>query len=153
MPFSDQYYLKRHNMKYHNGKVSTMEKPCTETYQHRDSGNAQAINEDYSEILSKLVINQQRNADFIQQNTLNILTILEITKELARNVEAGKEHQTEEIKTKTYSCQICDRKFKHSCSLSRHKSRFHPKDYGKAEDQKIMNSPYYLPSLQTLNNV
>ena len=130
-----------------------METSCIETDQNRDSGNDQTVNEDYTEILSNLVINQRRNAEFIQQNTMDLLKILEITKELTRLFEAGKEYQTEEIQTKTYSCQICNKKFKNSNTLSHHKSRFHPKDYGKAEDQKIKDSRYYLPSLQILNNV
>ena len=76
MPFSDQYYLKRHNMKYHNNKVSTMETPCTETYQNGESGNAQTVKEDYTEKLRNLEINQQRNKDFIQENTMNLFKSL-----------------------------------------------------------------------------
>ena len=102
--------------------------------------------------MRNLEINQQRNADFIQQNTMNLFKILEITRELARRFEAGKEYQAEDVKSKTYTCQMCNKVFKHSSSLSQHKSRFHPKDYGKAEDQKIKDSPYYLVSLQTLNS-
>ena len=133
-------------MKYHNGKVSTMEIPRTETYQNRDSRNAQTVKEDYTEKLRNLEINQQRNADFIHGNTVDLGKIFEITEELARRIEVSKEYQAGGIKTKIYCCEICNRKFKNSNTLSHHKSRFHPKDYGKAEDQKIKDSRYYLPS-------
>ena len=79
MPFSDQYYFKRHNAKYHNGKVSTMGISYMGAKQNKDSGNAQTIKEDYTEKLLNLEIYQQRNADFIQQNTMNLLKVLEIT--------------------------------------------------------------------------
>ena len=152
MPFSDQYYLKRHNMKYHNSKVSNLETLHTKTYQNGDSGYAQAINEGNNEMLSKLVINQQRNTDYILKNSLILFKLLEIIKELTRDVELCKEYQAVENKTKTYSCEICNKIYKHSSSLSNHKSRFHPKVYGQVEDQIIKDSPYYLSSLQTLNN-
>ena len=125
MPFSDQYYLKRHNMKYHNNKVSTMETPCTETYQNGESGNAQTVKEDYTEKLRNLEINQQRNKDFIQENTMNLFKILEITEGLARRFEVSKEYQAEEIKTKTYSCEICNKIYKNPSSLRSHRSRHH----------------------------
>ena len=169
MPFSDEYYLKRHITKFHNGKVSTMDMSYMETKKNaaalaaqtilsshttpysipknRDSGNAQTINEDYTEKLLNLEINQQRNKDFIQENTMNLFKILEITRELARRFETSKEYQTVELNSKTYDCQICNRVFKNSNSLRNHKSRFHPKDHVKTEDQKIQDSPYHRPSL------
>ena len=100
MPFSDQYYLKRHNMKYHNSKVSTMETPCTETYQNGESGNAQTVKEDYTEKLRNLEINQQRSEEYILKNSLNLLKLFELTRELANAVKAMKEYQAEEMKTK-----------------------------------------------------
>ena len=152
MRFSDQYFLKRHNMKYHNGTVSTMGTPRTERYQNRDSGNAQSVKEDYTEKLRNLEIIQQRNADLIRGNTMNLAKILEITESLARRIGVNKEYQAEEIKTKTYSCGICNKIYKHSSSLSNHKSRAHPKSRREVEDQIIKDVINYLPSLQTLNN-
>jgi len=125
MPFSNQYYFKRHNAKYHNGKVSTMGTPYMDTKQNGESGNAQTVKEDYTEKLRNLEINQQRNADFLQENTMNLFKLLEITKELARRFETCKEYQAEEIKTKTYSCAICNKIFKSSNSLRSHRSRYH----------------------------
>ena len=152
MRLSDQYFLNRHNMKYHNGTVSTMGTPRTETYQNRDSGNAQSVKEDYTEKLRNLEIIQQRNTDLIRGNTMNLAKILEITEALATRIGVNKEYQAEEIKNKTFSCEICNKIYKHSISLLKHKSRFHPKVYREVEDQIIKDSPYYLPSLQTLNN-
>jgi hypothetical protein len=142
MPFSDQYYFKRHNAKYHNGKVSTMAISYMGAKQNKDSGNVQSIKEDYTEKLLNLEKNQQRNADFIQQNTTNLLKVLEITKELASRFEAMKVYQAEEIKSKTYSCGICNGVFKNSNSLKRHKSKFHFKDDGKTGDFNLeINQP------------
>jgi hypothetical protein len=152
MQFSDQYYFKRHNAKYHNGKVSTVDTPCIETYQNGESGNTQTVKEDYTEKLHNLEINQQRNEEYILKNSLNLFKLLELTKELVGNIEAMKEYQAGENKSKTYSCGICGKIYKNSSSLSNHKSTFHPKDYGKAKDRKVKDSPYYLPSLQKLNN-
>jgi hypothetical protein len=119
-----------------------METPCTETYQNGESGNAQTVKEDYTEKLRNLEINQQRNKDFIQENTMNLFKILEITEGLARRFEVSKEYQAEEIKTKTYSCEICNGVFKNSSSLRRHRSKFHFKNDGKTEDFNIeINQP------------
>ena len=96
-------------MKYHNGALSTIETPRIETYQNRDSGNAQTVKEDYTEKLRNLEIIQQRNADLIRGNTMNLAKILEITDELARRIGVDKEYQAEDIKTKTYSCEICNK--------------------------------------------
>ena len=93
MRFSDQYFLNRHNMKYHSGTVSTMGTTRTETYQNRDSGNAQSVKEDYTEKLCNLEIIQQRNTDLIRGNTMNLAKILEITEELARQIGVNKEYQ------------------------------------------------------------
>ena len=79
MRFSDQYFLKRHNMKYHNDSLSIIETPRTERYQNRDSGNAQTVKEDYTEKLHNLEIIQQRNADLIRGNTMNLAKISEFT--------------------------------------------------------------------------
>ena len=125
MPFSDQYYFRRHNAKYHNGKVSTVDTPYMDTKQNGESGNAQTVKEDYTEKLRNLEINQQRNADFIQGNTMNLFKNLEITKELASGFEAMKEYQAEKIKTKTYSCEICNKIYKNPSSLRSHRSRHH----------------------------
>ena len=51
--------------------------------------------------------------------------LFEIAEELARGFEASKEYQAEEIKTKTYSCAICNKIFKSSNSLRSHRSRYH----------------------------
>ena len=125
MRLSDQYFLNRHNMKYHNGTVSTMGTPRTETYQNRDSGNAQSVKEDYTEKLRNLEIIQQRNTDLIRGNTMNLAKILEITEALARRIGVNKEYQAEEIKNKTFSCEICNKIYKNSANLTRHRSRFH----------------------------
>ena len=56
---------------------------------------------------------------------MNLLKFLELTKELASAVKAMKEYQAEEIKTKTYSCEICNKIYKNSASLTSHRSKFH----------------------------
>ena len=152
MPFSNQYYFKRHNAKYHNSKVSSLTTPYMDTKQNEESGNTQIVKEDYTEKLHNLEINQQRSEEYILKNSLYLLKFLELTKELSSAVKAMKEYQAEEIKTKTYSCGICNKIYKHSSSLLKHKSRFHPKSHREVQDQLIKDSLYYLPSLQTLNN-
>ena len=152
MPFSDQYYFKRHNAKYHSGKVSSVDTPYMNTKQNEETGNTQTVKDDYTEKLRNLEINQQRGEEYILKNSLYQLKHLELTKQLASAVKAMKEYQAGENKSKTYSCGICGKIYKNSNSLSNHKSTFHRKDYGKAKDRKVKDSPYYLPSLQKLNN-
>ena len=147
LPFSNQYNLNQHNTKFHNGNQSTTASPSKETDQNSDSEKHETIINDYTSNLIFLEINQRRNSDFIRRNTMNLFQILEITKELARRIEAIKEYQTVELNSKTYDCQICNKLFKNSNSLSTHKSRFHPKSYGEANVRKIEDSPYYQPSL------
>ena len=55
-----------------------------------NSGETQSISNDNSEVLLKLEITQQRNTDFITQNTLHLLKMLEITKELVKDFESSK---------------------------------------------------------------
>ena len=52
----------------------------------------------------KLAIAKQRNTDFITQNTLHLLKMLEITKELVIDFESSKIYQAKELQTKTYIC-------------------------------------------------
>ena len=70
-PFSDRYYLKGHISKFHNSELSTVSSPCIETNQNKESGNTQTIDDGYTRKLRNLEINQQRNADFVQLNTVN----------------------------------------------------------------------------------
>ena len=125
MPFSNQYYFKRHNAKYHNSKVSSLTTPYMDTKQNEESGNTQIVKEDYTERLHNLERNQEKNEEFILKNSLYLLKFLEITKELMSAVKAMEKYQAEEIKTKTYSCEICNKIYKNSANLTRHRSRFH----------------------------
>ena len=50
--------------------------------QDENSGEVHSISNDYAGNLLELSITQQRNTDFIKQNTSHILKLLEITKEL-----------------------------------------------------------------------
>ena len=152
MPFSNQYYFKRHNAKYHNDKVSSLNIPLMDTKQTAESGVLQTVKEDYTEKLRNLEINQQRSEEYILANSLHMLKFLELTKELVSAVKTIEKYQAEEMKTKTYSCGICNKIYKHSSSLSNHKSRAHPKSRREVEDQIIKDVINYLPSLQTLNN-
>ena len=152
MPFSNQYYFKRHNAKYHNDKVSSLIIPHMDTKQNEESGTIQTVKEDYTEKLRNLEINQQRSEEYILQNSLHLLKFLELTKELVSAVKAMEKYQAEEMKTKTYSCGVCNKIYKHSSSLSNHKSRCHPKSRREVQDQAIKDVINYLPSLQTLNN-
>ena len=90
-----------------------------------NSGETQSISNDNSEVLLKLAIAQQRNTDFITQNTLHLLKMLEITKELVKDFESSKIYQAKELQTKTYNCRICNRLFENSASLANHKSKYH----------------------------
>ena len=72
MPFSNQYYFKRHNAKYHNSKVSSLTTPCMDTKQNEETGNTQIVKEDYTEKLNHLEINQQRSE---ATNNLSIANI------------------------------------------------------------------------------
>ena len=123
-----------------------------DTKQNEETGNTQIVKEDYTEKLNHLEINQQRSEEYIVKNSLNLLKLLELTEKLSCAVKAMKEYQAEEIKTKTYSCGICNKIYKHSSSLSNHKARYHPKSHREVQDQLIKDSLYYQPSLQTLNN-
>ena len=152
MPFSNQYYFKRHNAKYHNDKASSLDIPHMDTKQNEESGAIQTVKEDYTEKLRNLEINQQRSEEYILKNSLHLLKFLELTKELVSAVKAMEKYQAEEMKTKTYSCGICNKIYKHSSSLSNHKSRAHPKSRREVQDQAIKDVINYLPSLQTLNN-
>ena len=152
MPFSNQYYFKRHNAKYHNSKVSSLTTPCMDTKQNEETGNTQIVKEDYTEKLNHLEINQQRSEEYIIKNSFHLLKLLKLTEKLSIAVKAMKEYQAKEIKTKTYSCGICNKIYKHSSSLSNHKSRCHPKSRREVQDQAIKDVINYLPSLQTLNN-
>ena len=150
MPFSNQYYFKRHNAKYHNSKVSSLTALCMDTKQNGESGETQIVKEDYTVKLHNLEINQQKSDEYILKNSLYLLKLLELTKELSSAVKVMKEYQAKEIKTKTYSCGICNKIYKHSSSLSNHKARYHPKSHREVQDQLIKDSLYYQPSLQTL---
>ena len=152
MPFSNQYYFKRHNAKYHNSKVSSLTTPHMDTKQNEESGTSQIVKEDYTERLHNLERNQEKNEEFILKNSLYLLKFLEITKEVMSAVKAMEKYQAEEIKTKTYSCGVCNKIYKNSSSLSSHRSRFHPKSRREVQDQAIKDVINYLPSLQTLNN-
>ena len=136
LPFSNQYNLNQHNTKFHNGNQSTTASSSKETDQNSDSEKDETIINDYTSNLIFLEINQHRNSDFIRRNTMNLFQILEITKELARRIEAIKEYQTVELNSKTYNCQICNKLFKTSNSLSTHKSIFHPKVMEKQKFRK-----------------
>ena len=88
MPFSNQYYFKRHNAKYHNSKVSSLTTPHMDTKQNEESGTIQTVKEDYTEKLRNLEINQQRSEEYILTNSLHLLKFLELTKELVSAVKA-----------------------------------------------------------------
>ena len=93
--------------------------------QDEDSRKIQSIISNYTVDMLGLALTQQRNADFIKQNTSHISKILQITKDLIIGCETSKIYQAQELRTKTYHCQICNKIFKNSRSLSTHKCRYH----------------------------
>lgn len=107
-------------------KSETYETPARDDVRLDDeSGETETFDNDYTKNLLNLGITQQRNTAFIQQNTLHLLKILEITKELVRDFEAGKEYQAKKLKTKIFNCQTCNRAFGDSASLTTHRYRYH----------------------------
>ena len=92
----------------------------------QDSGDeSQTIINGYTENLLELAITQQKNTDFINQNTSHLLKLLEITKQLVIDFEKNKKYQTRNLKSKTYNCRICNRMYENSASLANHKSKYH----------------------------
>ena len=92
----------------------------------QDSGDeSQTIINGYTENLLELAITQQKNTDFINQNTSHLLKLLEITKQLVIDFEKSKKYQTRNLKTKTYNCRICNRVYENSSSLASHRNRYH----------------------------
>ena len=76
----------------------------------------------YTVIMLDIALTQQRSLDFIKQNTSHISKILEIIEYLENGLTSS---QARELRTKTYNCQICNKMFKNSRSLSSHKYRYH----------------------------
>ena len=59
----------------------------------QDSGDeSQTIINGYTENLLELAITQQKNTDFINQNTLHLLKLIEITKQLVIDFESSKKY-------------------------------------------------------------
>ena len=96
-----------------------------ELAQDKNPGEVHSISNDYTGNLLELSIIQQKNTDFIKQNTSHILKLLEITKELVTDFESSKIYQAKKLKTKTYNCRACDRLFENSASLASHRSKYH----------------------------
>ena len=108
--------LANHRSRYH--------KPTAEISQ--DSGDeSPTIINGYTENLLELASTQQKNTDFINQNTSHLLKLLEITKPLVLDFESSKKYQAKDLKTKTYNCQICNRVYGNSSSLRSHRNRYH----------------------------
>ena len=126
VPFLDKHNLKRHTLKFHRDVVCTdSESKSINELETMSSGEDSSINSGYIDNILNIAINQERNTGFIEQNTLLLGKILEITKELVRSREDCKTAQTEETPTKTYSCQICNRIYKNHTSLYSHRYKYH----------------------------
>ena len=61
-----------------------------ELTQDKNPGEVHSISNDYTGNLLELSIIQQKNTDFIKQNTSHILKLLEITKELVKDLNQVK---------------------------------------------------------------
>ena len=72
-----------------------------EVTQDDNSGEVHSISNDYTGDLLELSIIQQKNTDFIKQNTSHILKLLEITKELVMDFKSSKIYQAKKVRTKT----------------------------------------------------
>ena len=92
-----------------------------EVAQDKNPGEVHGISNDYTGNLLELSIIQQKNTDFIKQNTSHILKRLEITKGLVTDFESNKIYQAKKLSTKTYNCRACDRLFENSASLATHR--------------------------------
>lgn len=117
-----------HRYNYHRATkqnvITVGRKPTPEISQ--DSGDEPpTIVNGYTENLLELASTQQKNTDFINQNTSHLLKLLEITKPLVLDFESSKKYQAKNLKTKTYNCQICNIVYGNSSSLRSHRNRCH----------------------------